>query len=279
MDLIAAAATLADRLSANIELPTSRSLQLLAPEKNERQILQIFDAAKQQQSLSRQVEPRRPISSVNPAGMSTQMIIGATRDNDLTILRRADRLYRDSGLKRVYYSAYIPVNSDNRLPALAGPPLLLREHRIYQADWLLRFYQFNVDEILDPAQPQLDPDLDPKASWALRHLEHFPLDVNKASRRELLRVPGIGVRSMQRILRARRHGRLNSEDLGKLGVVMKRARYFLHDGRYYLGDVPQREDFIRTALTSEQRKKATSQLSFNFSASNETAASALTGEL
>ncbi|PLY04237.1 MAG: putative DNA modification/repair radical SAM protein [Desulfuromonas sp.] len=278
-ELTVQAAQLADRMSANIELPTGQGLQLLAPEKREDEILQIFSTAGELQQERKLPARRRQDSVANPAGMSTQMIVGATPDSDLTILKRADLLYRGSGLKRVYYSAYIPVNSDTRLPALPGPPPLLREHRIYQADWLLRFYQFGVDEILDPAHPQLDPDVDPKAAWALRHLEHFPLDVNHASKEELLRVPGIGVRSMRRIISARRHRRLQSDDLGKLGVVMKRARYFLHDGRFYLGDVPQREDFIRNALTSDTRKKAVSQLSFDFSAASEMTASALTGEL
>ena len=211
--------------------------------------------------------------------MSTQMIVGASPETDLTILQRSDLLYRGPGLKRVYYSAYMPVNQDSRLPALSGAPSLLREHRLYQADWLLRFYQFNLEEILDPAQPQLDTELDPKAAWALRHLEHFPLDVNRASKEELLRIPGVGVRSMQRILAARRQTRLQADDLKRLGIVMKRARYFLHDGRHYLGDVPQREDFIRRALTSEQRKKSSEQLSFNFSQTAEAATGALTGEL
>ena len=278
-ELLSEAAALADRMSANIELPSQQSLHQLAPEKDERQILQIFSAVHALTGNRRLPAKQQKNHSINPAGMSTQMIVGATPESDLTILQRADLLYRGPGLKRVYYSAYIPVNQDNRLPALSGAPPLLREHRLYQADWLLRFYDFKLEEILDPAQPQLDIELDPKAAWALRHLEHFPLDVNRASKAELLRIPGVGVRSTLRILQARHQTRLQTEDLQRLGVVMKRARYFLHDGRHYLGDVPQREDFIRRALTSENRKKSARQMSFNFSTSAATAVSAQTGEL
>lgn len=277
-ELLAQAATLADRMSANIELPSAASLNLLAPEKKEKQILQVFG---QVDSLTREKNlpaKRKQRSQINPAGMSTQMIIGATPETDLAILKRSDLLYRGPGLKRVYYSAYIPINTDKRLPAHHGTPPLLREHRLYQADWLLRFYQFEVDEILDPGLPQLDPELDPKAAWALRHLEHFPLDINRASKRELLRIPGVGIRSVQRILAARRQTRLRVEDLKRLGIVMKRARYFLHDGRSYLGDVPQREDSIRRALTSENRKKVSSQLSFDFTTATEAATTATSGE-
>ncbi len=278
-ELLAEAARLADRMSANIELPSRQSLLQLAPEKDEGQILQVFHQVHQLTGDRKLPAKSQKKHAINPAGMSTQMIVGATPESDLCILQRADLLYRGPGLKRVYYSAYIPVNVDHRLPALAGAPPLLREHRLYQADWLLRFYQFRVEEILDPGQPQLDSDLDPKAAWALRHLEHFPLDVNRASKEELLRIPGVGMRSVQRILTARRQTRLQAEDLKRLGIVMKRARYFLHDGRHYLGDVPQREDFIRRALTSETRKATSNQLSFNFNQPAETAASALTGEL
>lgn len=278
-ELLAEAAGLADRMSANIELPSRESLRQLAPEKEEGKILQVFSDVHQLIRSEKLPAHRQNWSNPNPAGMSTQMIIGATPESDLCILQRADLLYRGPGLKRVYYSAYLPVNSDRRLPALSGAPPLLREHRLYQADWLLRFYQFRLEEILDPAQPQLDSELDPKASWALRHLEHFPLDVNRASKEELLRIPGVGVRSVQRILRARRQRRLHAEDLQRLGIVMKRARYFLHDGRHYLGDVPQREDFIRRALTSETRKRASAQLAFDFSSAADTVTSVVSGEL
>lgn len=278
-ELLAEAAVLADRMSANIELPSPESLSLLAPDKNEKEIIKIFNDVDQLGKNNQLPAKSNKKSPINPAGMSTQMIIGATPETDLTILKRADLLYRGPGLQRVYYSAYLPVNTDLRLPAISTTPPLLREHRLYQADWLLRFYQFEIDEILDPGLPQLDSELDPKAAWALRHLEHFPLDINRASKRELLRIPGVGMRSVQRILAARRQTQLRVEDLKRLGIVMKRARYFLHDGRSYLGKVPQREDSLRLALTSETRKKTTQQLSFDFTMPTAAATSALNGEL
>lgn len=162
-----------------------------------------------------------------PAGQSTQMIVGASRESDLQIIRLTQDLYRRFDLKRVYFSAYMPVNTDPRLPALGGPPLL-REHRLYQADWLLRFYRFSAEEILDEANPQLEQDLDPKTAWALRHPDFFPVDIQRASPEALLRIPGIGPRSAERIWNARQSRRLRFRDLESLGVVLKRARYFLH---------------------------------------------------
>lgn len=159
-------------------------------------------------------------------------------------------------LRRVYYSAYVPVSSDRRLPALPVPPLL-REHRLYQADWLLRYYGFAVSELLDETAPHLDVNLDPKAAWALRHLEHFPVDVNRADYETLLRVPGLGVRSARRILRARRCGALHGDDLSRLGVVMKRARWFLTASGRYLGDRPMSGEIVREGLLAEKPRPAT----------------------
>lgn len=279
-ELLAAAAPLADRMSANIELPSDRSLRLLAPEKKHGEILEVFSRVGQlSDGRDRRLPARRSTTPVNPAGMSTQMIVGATAESDLTILRSADRLYRGPGLKRVYYSAYMPVNDDRRLPALSAATPLLREHRLYQADWLLRFYRFSVDEILEPGHPHLDPDLDPKAAWALRHLEHFPVDINRARKAELLRIPGVGVRSVKRILAARRHTRLRVDDLPRLGIVMKRARHFVHDGRCCAGDVPLREHDLRRALISDRRRETDRQLSFTFAPAAEDTAAALHGEL
>lgn len=211
-----------DRLSVNIELPTSQSLRLLAPDKDKAQIMPAIKA------ISHQLAERR--SNFIPAGQSTQMIIGATPDTDQTILQLSQGLYRKLKLKRVYYSAYIPVNQNHpHLPALVSSPLL-REHRLYQSDWLLRFYGFDAEELLSAKQPNLNLSLDPKADWAINHLDYFPVDVMTASYYELLRVPGIGPISAKRITRARMFGRLTYEQLKQAGVVLKRAKYFILSG-------------------------------------------------
>ena len=177
-----------------------------------------------------------------PAGQSTQIIIGASPERDLQILNSAQLLYRFYQMKRVYYSAYMPVNQDARLPAVSQPPPLLREHRLYQADWLLRFYHFQVGELLDPLQPDLDLELDPKCAWALRHLDQFPVELNRADYEMLLRVPGIGVRSARKIMEARRGCRLRLDKLPALRLVMRRAAWFITcDGRYGAARVPQAE--------------------------------------
>ena len=162
-----------------------------------------------------------------PAGQSTQMIVGASPETDYHILKLTEGMYRKYSLKRVFYSAYIPVAEDSRLPALDTKPPLLREHRLYQADWLLRFYGFRAEELLDASHPDFNPQVDPKCSWALRHLDFFPVEVNRADYEALLRIPGVGVVSAKRILVSRRARKLRIEDLPKLGVVMKRAQYFL----------------------------------------------------
>ncbi len=220
---------LCDRMSVNIELPSEPSLRLLAPDKEKTAILtpmkQIRDNIKESKhelALSKNA-PR-----FAPAGQSTQMIIGATPESDLHILRLTESLYQKYSLKRVFYSAYMPVSDHKLLPARQDfKPPLLREHRLYQADWLLRYYHFSAAELLDEAHPDFDARVDPKCSWALRHLDQFPVEVNRADYETLLRVPGIGVRSAQRILTARRVGPLTFEGLKKLGVVLKRAQYFL----------------------------------------------------
>ena len=220
---------LADRLSVNIELPSAQSLSRLAPDKGRQAIFtpmkQIRDgitASKQELKLYRHA-PR-----FAPAGQSTQMIVGATPESDRHILSLTQSLYNKYHLKRVFYSAYMPVSTSPLLPAPQDfQPPLLREHRLYQADWLLRYYHFRAEEILDESQPDLDPRMDPKCCWALRHLDFFPVEVNRADYEALLRVPGIGVRSARRILTARRAGPLTFEGLKRLGVVLKRAQYFL----------------------------------------------------
>ena len=220
---------LADRMSVNIELPSEASLKALAPDKTRASILtpmaQIREAILESGQALRLY---RGAPRFAPAGQSTQMIIGATPESDLHILRLTEGLYQKYQLKRVFYSAYLPVSDSKLLPAPQGfQPPLLREHRLYQADWLLRFYHFEATELLDEGHPDLDPRLDPKCCWALRHLEEFPVEVNRADYERLLRVPGIGVRSARRILTARRVGPITFEGLKKLGVVLKRAQYFL----------------------------------------------------
>lgn len=226
-ELVRRAGLYADRISVNIELPSQESLRRLAPQKVKHAILEPMSLIGREirYSLVERKSSRRA-PSFAPAGQSTQMIVGASPESDFQILRLSEALYRRMSLKRVYYSAFVPVNSDNRLPALASPPLL-REHRLYQADWLLRFYGFSVGEILSDDAPNLDESFDPKTAWALRHPEFFPVEINRADYATLLRVPGIGVVSARRILAARRFSAITPEGLRKIGVVMKRAKYFI----------------------------------------------------
>ena len=232
-DLVEQLGRLVDRMSVNIELPTEQSLGLLAPQKTKEAIftpMRFIKGRIEERAEERRLALRVP--QFVPAGQTTQMIIGATPESDYSILRLSEGLYGKFGLKRVYYSAYIPVNEGRNLPALITPPPLLREHRLYQADWLLRFYGFSAGEILDERAPSLDETLDPKTSWALRNMHLFPVEINKADYEQILRIPGIGVKSAKRIVVARRMRRLRHEDLKRLGAVMKRATHFLTcDGR------------------------------------------------
>ena len=227
-ELIKAAGTYADRMSVNIEIPSEQNLKYLAPDKDYPSILNPMGYIKAQ--IDENKEERRKYRKApifTPAGQSTQLIIGATPDTDNQILHLSSGLYGGNNLKRVYYSAYNPTNEyDKRLPALTAPPLR-REHRLYQADWLLRFYQFKVDEIVNDNNPNLDIELDPKFGYALRNPQLFPVDINSADLHLLLRVPGIGPKSARLILSARRFNKLNSFHLQKMGIVMKRARYFI----------------------------------------------------
>ncbi len=254
--LIQALGLYADRLSVNIELPSEASLGLLCPDKSKGSILspmgQIRDgiaASAGEMALYRHA-PR-----FAPAGQSTQMIVGATPESDLHILRLAEGLYQKYQLRRVFYSAYMPVSNSKLLPAPEGfKPPLLREHRLYQADWLLRYYHFKAAELLDEAHPNFDPRVDPKCSWALSHLEHFPVEVNTAPYELLLRVPGVGVRSARRILTARRCGALSFPGLKKLGVVLKRAQYFLTCSGKYLEGLRFREHDLLPRLAGLERE-------------------------
>ena len=228
-ELIQRAGFLADRMSVNLELATAEGLRTLAPHKTRDKILKpmrLVQNGRSQNAYELKVYHHAP--SFVPAGQSTQMIVGATPETDYQMLHVAETLYQRFDLKRVFYSAFVSVNVDKALPAKTdqGPPLL-REHRLYQADWLLRYYKFEAKELLTEEEPNFNPLFDPKCNWALRHLEYFPVEVNRAPYEMLLRVPGLGYRSAGRIVRARRLGTLDFQDLKKIGVVLKRAMYFL----------------------------------------------------
>ena len=242
---------LADRLSVNIELPSESSLRLLAPDKSRTSIFtpmaQIRDGAAQSKA---ELKLYRHAPKFAPAGQSTQMIVGATPESDRHILSLTEGLYRKYRLKRVFFSAYMPVSDHKSLPVPAGfKPPLLREHRLYQADWLLRFYGFTAGEILDESRPNFDEALDPKSDWALRHPEFFPVEVNRADYEAILRVPGIGMRGAQRIVAARRYGPLSFEGLKRLGIVMKRAQYFSTCGGRMLPGLRFSQDSVYRRLT------------------------------
>lgn len=264
---------LADRMSINLELPTAEGLRTLAPCKSRKTILspmrQIQNGILSRNALESHalstLGRRRTLSTTTrfagtdpekklfvPAGQSTQMIIGATPENDYQILKVTESLYERFSLKRVFFSTFVNLNEDSRLPAPAGPPARMREHRLYQADWLLRYYHFHADELLDAARPDFNVYLDPKCDWALRHLEQFPVEINRAAYQTLLRVPGIGYQSARRIVAARRTSRLDFADLKKIGVVLKRALYFITcDGRM-MYPVRIEEDYITRQLLADQ---------------------------
>lgn len=255
--LIDAAGRLVDRMSINMELPSDAGLKLLAPDKTRNSMTEPMAQIKE--GIINYKKEKQKIKSAPdfvPAGQSTQIIIGATPDTDLSIVKASETLYKGMNLKRVYYSAYVHVNDDSRLPALQETPLL-RENRFYQADWLMRFYGFKADEILDENTPFFDNNLDPKAAWALRHLEQFPVEVNAAPYENLLRVPGIGVRSAQRIVVQRRLKSIRLEDLRKLGVVMKRAQYFLTVSGAYAAKIRTGEKLIRSRLLEKSTRTDT----------------------
>ncbi len=227
-ELVQQLGLLADRMSVNIELPSQQGLQTLAPDKTREAILRPMSLIRDKVLESKQeLVKYKHAPSFAPAGQSTQLIVGATKDTDRHILHLTEALYQKYRLKRVFYSAYVPVVENSFLPALDTKPPLLREHRLYQADWLLRFYGFQASELLDEAHPDFNPQLDPKCSWAVAHLEQFPVEVMRADYETLLRVPGIGPTSAKQIVSARRTAHLRFEDLKKLGVVVKRAQYFV----------------------------------------------------
>lgn len=257
--LVQEAGMYADRLSVNIEIANEQNLKLLAPEKDHASVFKPMEFIQQGMLENQELRKNAPkLRKFAPAGQSTQMIIGATDESDQTILQTSDMLYTKPGMKRVYYSGYIPVNiTDQRLPALKQPPLV-RENRLYQADWLMRFYGFKVDEIVDDRYPNLDLEVDPKLSWALRHPEHFPVDVNTADYSLLLRIPGVGVKSAKTILMARRFSRLRSDDLKKIGVVMKKAKYFITCLELPFMTVHETSpEYVRKVLTEKKASRKT----------------------
>ncbi|MBV7440018.1 putative DNA modification/repair radical SAM protein [Weeksellaceae bacterium TAE3-ERU29] len=227
-ELIQEAGLYADRLSINLEIPTESGLKLLAPEKSHKELVKPISFI--QNSLKVYKEERKIFKSTPkfaPAGQSTQMIVGATQETDLKIINVANYFYKKFDMRRVYYSGYVPVLEDNRLPSIHEQVPVQREHRLYQADWLMRFYEFDANEILDAQNPFLDLEIDPKMAWAIRHRELFPVNINTAPKKMLLRIPGIGVKSVSKILKARRFQRLNLEHLKKMGVATNRAKYFI----------------------------------------------------
>lgn len=266
-ELINEAGLYADRMSVNIEIPNEDSLKRLAPEKDFQSVFQPMKFI--QQGVLESSEERkkhRYAPRFVPAGQSTQMIVGATSDRDKEILTLSSALYARPTMRRVYYSGYIAVNTyDKRLPMLKQPPLV-RENRLYQADWLLRFYQFKVDEIVNDAHPDLELEIDPKLSWALRHPEYFPVDINRADYEMILRIPGVGVKSARLMVASRRFGRLTSYHLKKMGVVMKKAQYFITCGELEAKGVNElRPEKVRELLLPSPKKKGDSrQLSLPF---------------
>ena len=255
--LVHEAGLYADRMSVNIEIPTEANLKMLAPEKDHESVYKPMLYI--QQGVLESAEERQKHRSAPrfvPAGQSTQMIIGATNENDKQILQTSAALYQRPTMKRVYYSGYIPVNSyDNRLPVLKQAPLV-RENRLYQADWLLRFYDFKVDEIVDEKYPDLDLEIDPKLAWALRHPECFPIDINKADYAMILRIPGIGVKSAKLIVTSRRFSKLKTADLKKIGVVLKKAQYFITCNELPVHTVNETSpEYVRKVLTEKKMPK------------------------
>lgn len=255
-ELVNQAGLYADRMSVNIEIPNEGSLKYLAPEKDFKSVYEPMGYIRQ--GVLENTEDRRKFRNAPrfvPAGQSTQMIVGASPEHDRDILKLSSALYATPTMRRVYYSGYIPVNTyDSRLPVTKQPPLV-RENRLYQADWLMRFYKFSADEIADDLHPDLELEIDPKLSWALRHPEFFPVDVNRADYEMILRIPGVGVKSATLIVNARRFRRLTSDHLRKIGVVMKRARYFITCGELEaccVADVSP--EYVRRQLTAPVKK-------------------------
>ena len=252
-----------DRVSVNIELAENKALKLLAPDKKPTDISTSMGLIRKNQIQN--IEEKKLFKSTPsfiPAGQTTQMIIGAGGESDFAILNRSENLYKNFGLKRVYYSAYVPVNKSGILANTDAVPMV-REHRIYQADWLLRFYNFKAEEILDEKNPFIDPLLDPKANWAVQNWHLFPMEINRASYKDLIRIPGIGVTSAKRIVMARRHNVIKYEHLKKLGVVIKRAKYFITVNGEFMGFRKESPELIRNALMEKEKMEMQQLKLFN----------------
>jgi len=254
-EIIERAGFYVDRMSVNIELPSSEGLKALTPQKNKESILKSMNFINSRMSQSfEEIKRFKYAEKFVPAGQTTQLIVGATRNNDLKILKLSEGLYKEYKLKRVYYSAYVPISNNPNLPAIISPPFV-RENRLYQADWLLRFYGYNADELLDENKPNFDLEIDPECDWALRNINLFPIEINKANYSTLLRIPGVGVRSAMRIISARKFCSLDFDHIKKLGVVLKRAKYFVTcKGKYY-GLSNMDGESIRRDLTLEIKNK------------------------
>lgn len=260
-ELLHEAGLYADRLSVNIEIPSEMSLKKVAPEKNYSDIITPMNFLTEEKI--RLIDEKKTIKRAPifmPAGQSTQLIVGASPESDWQILRLADDLYKGQKLKRVYYSGYVPIKTDNRVPLLDAPPLL-RENRIYQADWLLRFYKFSLDEIITPDAPDLDLDIDPKVGYALRNPQLFPVDINKADFETILRVPGVGVKSAKKLVSARRFQRITWDHLKALGIAAKRAQYFIECPGLPRRHTDAAPEILRQQLISPSHSPATPQLS------------------
>jgi putative DNA modification/repair radical SAM protein len=227
-ELVREAGLYVDRMSINLEMPTELGLQLLAPEKSHEEVKRELGLVRDQ--LVQYNSERKLIKSTPkfvPAGQSTQMVVGATQESDKDIMHTADAYYKNFSLKRVYYSGYIPISNDSRMPAIGTQPPLIRENRLYQTDWLMRFYDFDITEILNEQHPNLDMDIDPKLTWALRNPHLFPVDINSADFKEIIRVPGIGIKSAKKIVAARKFGRLHIYQIKKMGIAYNRAQHFI----------------------------------------------------
>ena len=252
-----------DRVSVNIELAENKALKLLAPDKKPTDISTSMGLIRKNQIQNTEEKKLfKSTPSFIPAGQTTQMIIGAGGESDFAILNRSENLYKNFGLKRVYYSAYVPVNKSGILANTDAVPMV-REHRIYQADWLLRFYNFKAEEILDEKNPFIDPLLDPKANWAVQNWHLFPMEINRASYKDLIRIPGIGVTSAKRIVMVRRHNVIKYEHLKKLGVVIKRAKYFITVNGEFMGFRKESPELIRNALMEKEKMEMQQLKLFN----------------